>query len=260
MGDAGGKVTYNVENGLAVIRMSRGRGNAINPGLLAELSATFSTAEADASVRGVLLASGNKLFCPGLDLGELSGFDRDTMRAFMGSFSQCVRAMFELPKPLVAAVAGHAVAGGCVLALTADWRVLARGAQIGLAEVRIGVALPFGVTRVLEDAVPRNRLHEVGLQGLNFTDEAAVAAGLVHELHDAEGLEAHALTRLADFATRDADAYRVTKRYLRSAAAEQMRAADPLYADEWLDSWFSEGTRRRIAGIVAGLAARKGSG
>ncbi|MCY0726014.1 enoyl-CoA hydratase/isomerase family protein, partial [Klebsiella pneumoniae] len=83
------------------------------------------------------------------------------------------------PKPVVAAVGGHAVAGGCVLALTADWRVIKHGAVIGLAEVRVGVPFPFGVVTLLERSIAPARLAEVALFGRNYESEEAVATGLV---------------------------------------------------------------------------------
>jgi enoyl-CoA hydratase/carnithine racemase len=93
-------------------------------------------------VRGVLLCSAHpKLFCPGLDLLSLESYDAPALTRFMLRFAEMVWALFDLPKPLVAAVSGHAVAGGCILALTADERILRQGASIGLNEVKIGVPL-----------------------------------------------------------------------------------------------------------------------
>src|SRR5688572_24509231 len=112
---------------LAVLRMDKARGNAIDPPLVDEmLSATTELAKDDA-VKGILLASAHpKLFCPGLDLVGLLDLDRPAMARFMGQFAQMLWALYGLRKPLVAAVSGAAVAGGCVLALTADERLLRR--------------------------------------------------------------------------------------------------------------------------------------
>lgn len=250
-------IDLSVTGGVGTIRMSRERANAINSGTCRSLAQAFARAEEDPAVRAVLLTSGAKLFCPGLDLPELVTYDRATLRRFMEEFSAWVLALVDFPKPVVAAIGGHAVAGGCVLALTADWRVLVEGAQIGLNEVRIGVPLPFGVARLLQEQVPPQSLAEIGLLGRNLTGREALAAGLVHELCEPGRFEAVCRARAEEFASRDGAAFSVTKRYLRAEAAEALRAADGLYLDDWLDCWFSDGARQRIGEIVAGLQARR---
>ena len=134
---AGHGVDWSLDRGLAIVRLEREHGNAIDPGLVEGLLTAAGLAESDPSVRGVLLAARGKLFCPGLDLVELRDFDREGMRAFMGRFAECVAAWYSLRKPVVAALSGHALAGGCILALLADLRILVAGAMIGLNEVRI---------------------------------------------------------------------------------------------------------------------------
>lgn len=247
-----------VRDGVATLRMEREKSNAINAGTVEALSQAFGRVAADPSVRAVLLTSGRKLFSPGLDLATLVAYDRPTMRAFMEGFSRWLQALVDCPKPVVAAVGGHAIAGGLVLALTADWRILRDDAEIGLNEVKIGVPLPFGVARLLQDAVPPTSLAAIGLLGRNFRGHEALAAGLVHEVCDAESFEAVCRARAAEFAAKDPAAFAATKRYLRASAAETLRAADALYLDEWLDCWFGAEARRRIEEIVSSLQARRG--
>ena len=112
----------------AVVRLDKARGNAIDEPLVLALAEAAAEVARDDSVRGVMLASAHpKLFCPGLDLVALADYDRPAMERFMSSFAVTVWALYGLPKPIVAAVSGAAVAGGCILALTADHRVLRRG-------------------------------------------------------------------------------------------------------------------------------------
>jgi len=251
----GQAATLTVDDGLATLRIAREHGNAINAELVDALAAACREIEERPEIRGVLLAAGGKLFCPGLDLQELMLLERDAMERFLRRFNAMVLALYTLPRPLVAALHGHALAGGCVLALTADWRVLRRGALTGLNEVKVGVPLPFGVALVLRSSVNPTRLEEVALFGRNYTDDEAVAAGLAHELHAEQGFEAHCLERLAELAERDARAFTITKRYLRAATVERIRALDTQFEREFLDSWFSPATRERIRGIVERLRA-----
>ncbi len=239
--------------GIAVLRMSARSGNAINDDLLEGLSRAVEGAVRDPGVRGILLGSGGKLFSPGLDLVELSAYERREMERFMGRFADCVLSLFSAPKPVFAAVSGHAVAGGCVLALTADRRILRRGAMMGLNEIQVGVPLPFGVSELLRESVSPASLEEIALLGRNYTDEEALGAGLAHELHEAEGFEEHCLRRLEEYAAKDSRAFGFTKGYLRSAAIERIRLLDARHRGEFLDCWFSDSTRERIAQIVSGL-------
>jgi enoyl-CoA hydratase len=150
-------------------------------------------------------------------------------------------------------VSGHAVAGGCILALTADMRLLRRGAQIGLNEVKVGVPLPWDVAVLLRHTVNPGALTRVALLGRNFAAEEAVEVGLADAVLESEGFEAECAKRLAEFVDKQPSAVAATKRYLRSAALAEMRARERELQSEWLDAWFSAETRGRIQHIVEGL-------
>jgi len=249
-------VTLTVDDDLAIVRLGRAHGNAINDALAGDLIDACAEIEGNPEVRGVLFAAQGKLFCPGLDLQELVDLDRDAMHAFTVHFNTCVSALYNLSPPVVAALHGHAVAGGCVLGLTADWRVLAEGAMVGLNEVRVGVPFPFGVAMLLKASVPLAHLEEVALFGRNYTGTEAVESGLVHEVRPVAGFESYCMQRLAELASRDANALAITKRYLRRATAESMRQGDAELTGEFIDSWFRPETRRRILEVVEQLRAR----
>jgi enoyl-CoA hydratase len=248
-------VRYTASDGVATIRLARDHGNAINETLAQDLMTTFHEADADPDVRGVLLTADGKLFCPGLDLRELVELDRAAMERFMLRFGAMLLALYTFRKPVVAALSGHALAGGCVLSLIADRRILVEGALVGLNEVIVGVPLPFGVSLMLRETVRTPILEEVALLGRNYRGQEAVDAGLVHEIHEAEGFEPFCLERLAQFTEKDPNAFATTKRYLRSAAVERIRANDQKFVPGFLDCWFSNDTQARICGIVEQLAA-----
>jgi enoyl-CoA hydratase/carnithine racemase len=238
------------------MRLERAHGNAINDELVDALMSALAEAESDPQIRGVILEAAGKIFCPGLDLQELYPLDRREMERFMRRFSAAVLALYTFSKPIVAAMHGHALAGGSVLGLCADWRVLRRGALVGLNEVKVGVPLPFGVALIVRDAVPRTALTQVALLGRNFSDEAAIAAGLADELAEAGEVESTARARIEEFVAKDRTAFSTTKRYLRSPVVERIRASNLLLLPEWLDSWFSAGTRERVGAIVQDLKGK----
>jgi enoyl-CoA hydratase/carnithine racemase len=243
---------------LAILRLDKARGNAIDDDLVAELTEATGEVGRDDAIAGVLLASAHpRLFCPGLDLVSLVDLDRPAMEGFMLRFASAVWALYGLEKPVVAAVHGAAVAGGCILALTADHRVLRRGAAIGLNEVKVGVPLPWSVTVLLRASAPPTALGRVALLGRNFADEEAVAVGLADEIvPSGEDFEAACLARLAEFAEKDARALATTKRWLREPVLEEMKEHEPERVRAFLDGWFSPPTQERIRATVASLAKK----
>jgi enoyl-CoA hydratase/carnithine racemase len=242
---------------LAVLRLDKGRGNAIDEPLVEALAGAAAQVAVDGDVRGVLLASAHpRLFCPGLDLVALAGYDRASMERFMAAFAVAIWALYGLPKPVVAAVSGAAVAGGCILALTADHRVLKRGAPIGLNEVKVGVPLPWSVTRLLRATVHAPALSRVALLGRNFTDAEAVDLGLADEVAEAEGFEATCLDRLEEYADKDPRALATTKAWLRESVLAEMIAHESERVAAFLDGWFSDGTQERIRTTVASLQSK----
>jgi len=249
----GAAVRLSVLDGIGVIRLGRQHGNAINEQLVEDLSAACRDVAGDDRIRGVLLAADGKLFCPGLDLQELIELDRPELERFVHKFVRCVAESYALTKPMVAAIHGHAGAGGYVLTLAADWRVLREGARVGLNEVQVGVPLPFGVSMILRESVPRLHLEQVALLGKNYATGEALKAGLVHEVHPGPGFEEHCLERLREFLSRDLGAMTITKRYLRSSVVERIREHDARLVPEFLDAWFRPETRARVRAIVDSL-------
>ncbi len=250
-------VQVEIKDGIGTIRLAGPRGNAMSEELVSDLSTALRTVGGEPSVRAVLLASAHpKLFCPGLDLLSLSGASRAEMGAYMVNFSTLLTDLFALKKPVVAAVNGAAVAGGCLLALTADWRITRRGAPMGLNEVKVGVPLPWSAVMLLRAAARASALSAVALLGRNLEGDAAVLAGLAQEVAEPEAFDAVVTERLAEFAEKDAYAFGVTKGYLRGAAVASMRDRETALLDEFLDGWFSEGTQARIQKAVAALKSK----
>ena len=250
-------VQWTVDDGIGRLTLSRSNGNAINPELIVDLLETVREAAADKDVRAVVLTGAGKLFSPGLDLAELRTLDRPELAGFLQRFNACLLNLYTFPRPLIAAIRGHAVAGGCVLALTADWRIISDQALAGLNEVKVGVPFPFGVSMMLCRAVSPRNLDEIALLGRNYRGAEAVTVGLAHESHAIDAFDDVCAERVAEFADKDPSAFAVTKRYLRSATVERIRAHDAAFIGEFLDGWFSKSTQARIDGVLKELAARK---
>jgi enoyl-CoA hydratase/carnithine racemase len=239
---------------LAILRLDKDRGNAIDEALAEALTAAVLEAGRDDAVRGVLLASAKpKIFCPGLDLLALGEYDPSAFSRFMARFAKMIWTLYGLWKPMVAALNGHAVAGGCILALTADRRLLKRGASIGLNEVQIGVPLPWSVSVLIRASLPPTSWTDVALSGRNVGDDEAVRLGLVHDVLEPEDFEAACLEQLARLADKDGNALATTKRCLREGFLAEMTAQESYRAPEFIAAWFSPETQERRRKIVESL-------
>ena len=238
---------------VAVMRLRAGRGNAMSVALLGDLAAAAGEIRAG-TARAVVVTGDGGFFSAGLALPDLIDLDRATLRGFMGTFTTAMRAVLELPVPVVAAINGHAIAGGCVLALMCDVRIAAAGgAKIGLNEVALGIGLPAVVVEPLRLRVPPSSMVPIALGGGLFGPDPARALGLVDEVVDAGALEARAIARAAELgAGGRAAAAQVKAAILAPTLAAIERRAEA-EREAWLDSWFSDDAQARLRAAVARL-------
>lgn len=241
---------------VALIRINTGKANAVNPAFAEALSGLLDQAEA-AGAGAVVLTGYDRFFSAGLDLPALLALDRTAMTHFITEFNALMLRVFTAPYPVVAALNGHAIAGGCVLALQADWRLLAAGdAKVGLNEVQLGISLPCVVIETLRPQVPPASLLPIALEGRLFPPDDALRLGLVHELVPPAELEARALAKARVLAAVPAAAFRQVKLDLRRPALERLQLQG---ADDrgFLDTWFSEAGQKRIRAAVESLTRKR---
>lgn len=203
----------------------------------------------------VLLRGGGDVFSAGLNLVEIAGFDVDGMRSYLGVLEDLIAALFNYPGPVVGFIHGHAIAGGCILALCCDHRVCAPDPAIkfGLNEVALGLRFPRSILQLVRRRVAPQSLDEVVLGGRLYAPQDALRVGLVDELGD----EQRARERLAALASHPAEIYALTKAELRDgvlADAEQRRA----HLEEALPIWTGPAVRQRLLGFLTKKAASRG--
>ena len=198
----------------------------------------------------VLLTGSGDAFSAGLHLKEVAALDGTThAEAFLRLLEECMSALYLYPGPTVAAVNGHAIAGGCVLALCCDHRVAtdSPAAKIGINEVAIGLRFPPRVLAIVRARVPRQFRDRVLLGGRLFSPAEARVVGLVDEV-DAAPM-ALARRRLEQLASSPARAYAETKRDLRGKVPQDL--ASDAVLDRWLaeslPGWTSNETKARIS-------------
>ena len=198
---------------VALLRMEAGKANAIGPAFLSALDNLLGGLDGAAAV--VMTGQGNA-FSVGLDLPALIGLDREALRGLISRFDEVMLRLFEFAAPMVAAVNGHAVAGGCVLALQADVRLVAdKELRIGLNETQLGIGLPASVLEPLRLQVPASSLLPLALEGRLVAPREALALGLVHEVVPEAELLDRALFRARALAALPPGGVRLVKAALR---------------------------------------------
>jgi enoyl-CoA hydratase len=180
------------EDGVALIRLNRPKVfNALNLELRCELASVFSRLDSDSAIRAIVLAGNDRAFCAGADLTEYANatpidiISRDMDRLW-GAIAAC-------RKPVIAAINGHALGGGCELAMHADIIIAGRGASFAQPEVRLGIMPGGGATQRLTRAVGKFQAMKLLLTGDTFTVAEAHAMGLISEIVDDAEVEARAL-------------------------------------------------------------------
>jgi len=238
---------------VALFRLDNKKANAIDAAFLDQIERLPDQVES-IGARAIVITGYDRYFSAGLALPQLVSFDREAMRGFITRFSEVMLALYACPLPVVAAVNGHAVAGGCVLSLMADVRVMVEDAgKIGLNEVQLGIGLPASVVEPLRATVPASSLRPIAMEGRLFTPPEALALGLVDELWPAAELEKRAIDRAQAMASLSPLAFAQVKRSLRAPVLEYAARVADEQTERWLDGWCSEPAQRRIGELVASL-------
>jgi enoyl-CoA hydratase len=203
---------------------------------------------------GVLIGY-ERYFSAGLALTHIIDFDRDELRGFIQHFSRVMSRVFVCSKPIVAAINGHAIAGGCVLALMCDVRIAADDAsiRIGLNETQLGIGLPAIVVEGLRFAVPPTSFVPIAIEGALHAPARALALGLVNEIVPGSELEARATAVAQALASAGSAAVTQIKRALRVPSADYVTRTADWEVEAWLDTWFSPEAQLRLRAAAARL-------
>ncbi len=247
-----------MHDGILELRLNRPPVNALDPALVERLRTHIEHAP-DEGARGIVLTGHQGMFSAGLDVPLLLTLDRDGMRAFWRDFFALCAALARSPIPTVAAVSGHSPAGGAVLALFCDYRVMARGTyRIGLNEVQVGLTVPDCIQRALRRVVGTYRAERLLVAGSMLTADEALACGFVDELAPVEETVTRALHWMHELLALPPRAMRTTRAMARADLADAFADLDALPVEEFLDGWFGEETQSTLKALVAQLKAKKG--
>ena len=241
------------DGALAVLVVDTGKGNAMTAAFVDALEDAITALSRD-DVAAVVITGTGRFFSAGLALPELIRLDRPGMGAFLTRFDEVMTSLLRLPKPVVAAINGHAIAGGCILAMQCDRRLMVDvGAKIGLTEVTLGIGLPPSALEPLRAKMPPPTLGPVALEGRLFDPSNALELKLVDELAPDDRLVDQAKTEALRFASHGPGGYGHAKTEVVAPIVERIEARRGPSVAAWLDTWFADAAQAKLREAVAKL-------
>jgi enoyl-CoA hydratase/carnithine racemase len=234
---------------VAVLELSRGVTHPLDLALLEDLSDRLATLASDASVAAlVLTGAGEKFFSIGFDLPALVPLDRESFAVFFRAFNRVTMELFSFPAPTVAAVRGHAVAGGCILALACDRRVIAEERTLmGLNEIRLGVPIPLPGDCILRSTVSPGVARTIVESGEFHESARLLEMGLVDGIVPRERVLERAVAVAAEHGAFPRDVARAIKRSRTARVDLEVAAGREAHERAFLEAWFSADARARLA-------------
>ena len=237
-------------SGVTVVRLWHGKVNALDLDLLREITQVMRDLDPD---RAVVITGSGTVFSAGVDLRQIVAGGRPYAREFIPALSEAFLAIFDHPGPVVAAIDGHAIAGGCIVAAACDVRIMS-GGKIGLAELNVGVPFPSVAMEILRHAIGP-AAGQLVLTAELLDASQAKSIGLVHEVVEPDVLLDAAVARAKKMAQVPAEVFEFSKRQLQQPA--RARLAEREGDDEAVTAMWS--SDRTLAAIAQYLDALKRS-
>lgn len=238
------------------IQLARPPVNALNLELLRSLRESIDDAVRDGT-RGIVLSGAPGMFSAGVDVPALLLRDRAGVRDYWREFFRLCATLAHSPVPLVAAITGHSPAGGAVLSLFCDYRVMAQGSyKIGLNEVQVGLTVPDCIQLALRRVVGNYRAERLLVAGAMIDAEQALACGFVDELAGVDQVIPHALHWLSQLLALPPHAMLATRRIARNDLIEAYADVDALPIEGFVESFFHPQTQTVLQQLVARLKSK----
>ena len=238
------------------VRLDRPPVNAISHELILDLRKAIQSAPVD-GIRAIMLSGAPGRFSGGLDIPLLLGLDRPAMANLWRDFYGLLGAIAGSTVPIVAAITGHAPAGGMVLALFCDWRIMAEGDyRIGLNEVQVGIALPPIILAGIRRLVGPRRAERLSVSGELLPPAEALRVGLVDELTPPEKVLDRALDWCRRLIALPAEAMTITRRAARADMVALFEANLEPELHDVIEGWWSPSTQATLQAVAARLSKK----
>ncbi|MFQ6088662.1 MAG: enoyl-CoA hydratase/isomerase family protein [Candidatus Methanofastidiosia archaeon] len=233
---------------VAMVKLNRSVTNALNLQLVNELAETIERLKHDPDVRSLVLGSSNeKFFSIGFDIPRLFELIRKDFRFFYQTFNRVCMDLYTLPKPTIAAITGHAIAGGCILAICCDYRFIAKGRKLmGLNEIKLGVPVPYLADCILRQIVGTRNAREILGTGEFYQPEELLQMGMVDQLLPLEQVLPKSIEKARLLATLPQEAFSMIKRNRVEMVEAQVLAHLKEKEQFFIECWYSDEARERL--------------
>jgi enoyl-CoA hydratase/carnithine racemase len=241
-------IAVDYQDTVAIVRLSRGATNVLDLELVNELGELLERIEHDASASALVLGSGNeKFFSIGFDIPNLFGLSRRDFETFFAEFNRVCLKLYTLPKPTAAAITGHAVAGGCILALCCDYRLIAEGKKLmGLNEIKLGVPVPYLADCVLQSIVGTRYARDMMDTGEFYAPADALRMGLVDAVLPVGDVLPKAVEKVSLPSAWTPSAFALIKRNRVEQIEQRVLARREEKERLFVDCWYSDEARQRL--------------
>jgi len=247
-------INVTIKDRLALITLNRGKSNAIDREMLTELIDMLHNINNDANIGGVIITGKEHFFSAGLDLIALYSYNEEEIKSFWNLFLDFTAKIVAFKKPMVAAINGHAPAGGCVIGLACDARVMAEGKYIiGLNEIPVGIIVPDSVFQLYSFWLGRAHASRSLLEGKLFSPEEALSIGLVDELVNPASIMTAAERRIRKYMAMEPNTWQQSKLNIRKELIAATAADQSATLDTLLAQWWSPSSRNLLKMIIDNL-------
>ena len=237
-------VNVNKQEGIATVTLNRGKVNPLNEDVVEELFSSLKTLENDDSVSAVILTGSGKFFSFGFDVPELITYSKEAFENFILKFTNLYSYMFLYPKPIIAALNGHAIAGGCMLAITCDHRVMvSEKAKISLNEIDLGVPVFAAITEILRFCAGSRNATEILYSGAMYAAKEALALGLIDEIVGREDFDKTVKKRASELGKKPGPAFSGIKSFLREPILDGISQKENESMKQFVEIWYSDSAR-----------------
>ena len=240
-------------NKVAIVKLDRNVTNALNLEFVNELTETLKKVKHNSDVYSLVLSSSNeKFFSIGFDIPQLFELSRNDFRVFYQAFNRLCMNLYTFPKLIIAAITGHAVAGGCILALCCDYRFIADGRKkMGLNEIKLGVPVPYPVDCILRQIVGFRNAREIMDTGEFYESEKLLQMGMVDLILSLDQLLLKSIERAKLLGALSQDAFAMIKRNRVEMVEAQVLTKLKEKEEFFLECWYSAETRKRLKEAMA---------
>jgi len=251
-------ILIKTEDRIANLFLDRGKSNAMDSVLLQELNTSIEELKLNPAIEGVIIHGKEGFFSAGLDLIALYEYNEAEIKSFWSLFLKTTQELASFPKPIIAAISGHSPAGGCVIALCCDYRIMADGKFIiGLNEIPVGLIVPESIFHLYSFWLGKGNAYRFLLEGKLLSPQEALQVGLVDEVVPPNTIQTAALRKIKSVTQFEKETWQSCKLNFRKELIANLSIHQEETIEKILAQWWKPSTRSILRTIIANLTNKK---